>query len=457
MRQTLFYIPHQIGDVPMFGWGLALVGWLLFSVITFVIQARRHGLKRETWSTLPVMIVVSVVIVFVLPHLEVIYKDRPIGIPIRGYGVMLLAGIVAGVGLAATRAQKMGISPEVIFSLAFSVFIAGIIGARLFYVIQKWDDFRERSMIEIVNLTNGGLVVYGALIFALVAALWFFHRNRLPVLAMADLIAPSLIIGLALGRIGCLMNGCCYGGLCTQPWALTFPPDSPPYVDQHQRGLIHGIRVEADADGLPVLTWVDPTGPAAEEFADIDIGADGAVDPPISVREIRGSDILTDWNALSPEWQSRLRPIDLARSLLNGKTLAGKRHPGAGPDMTLVTDDGRIRHWSIGEFPLRSRPVHPTQIYSSINAFLLFLVVLCFYPFRRRDGEVIVLLLSLYAVSRFLLEVIRTDEGAVFGTGLTISQNVSLLLLIGTVALYFSYIVRQPKGSVLPLRETEKK
>ena len=66
-------------------------------------------------------------------------------------------------------------------------------------------------------------------------------------------------------------------------------------------------------------------------------------------------------------------------------------------------------------------------------------------------------MLSLYAVSRFLLEMIRTDEGAIFGTGLTISQNVSLLLLAGTAALYFLYIVRQPKGSALPLREAEKK
>ncbi len=100
--------------------------------------------------------------------------------------------------------------------------------------------------------------------------------------------------------------------------------------------------------------------------------------------------------------------------------------------------------------PGHSLPVHPTQVYSAVNAALLALLCWTFYPFRRRDGVVIGLLLTLYPLSRFLLEHIRTDEAAIFGTGLSISQNVSLLLL-GAIALYWALLYRRPARLALPL------
>ena len=110
----------------------------------------------------------------------------------------------------------------------------------------------------------------------------------------------------------------------------------------------------------------------------------------------------------------------------------------------MVTfSDGREVSWSIEELPPRSLPVHPTQIYSAINATLLFLVTMAYFPFRQRHGQVIALLLSLYAITRFLLELIRTDELA-FAAQMTISQNVSVWIGIGMVILWV-YIMRQPK------------
>ena len=91
------------------------------------------------------------------------------------------------------------------------------------------------------------------------------------------------------------------------------------------------------------------------------------------------------------------------------------------------------------DLPDRSRPVHPTQIYSSINAFLIFLVLWFFYPFRRHAGEVLALMLILYPIGRFLLEVIRTDEAGQFGTTLTISQWVSVVA-IGLGVSLWAYI-----------------
>ena len=93
--------------------------------------------------------------------------------------------------------------------------------------------------------------------------------------------------------------------------------------------------------------------------------------------------------------------------------------------------------------PPRSHPVHPTQIYGSIGALLICLLLLAYDPFRRRDGELWALMLTVYAVTRFLEEVIRTDEPPILGTGMTVSQNVSLLLLLAAMGLWY-YVLRQP-------------
>ena len=91
---------------------------------------------------------------------------------------------------------------------------------------------------------------------------------------------------------------------------------------------------------------------------------------------------------------------------------------------------------------LRSLPVHTTQIYSAVHAALLAWLLWSFYPFRRRDGEVTALMLTIYPISRFLLEIIRIDESAVFGTGLSISQNISIVLFVLALALWV-YLRRQ--------------
>jgi prolipoprotein diacylglyceryltransferase len=90
-----------------------------------------------------------------------------------------------------------------------------------------------------------------------------------------------------------------------------------------------------------------------------------------------------------------------------------------------------------------SLPVHPTQIYSAVDAFILCLLLLAADPYIRRDGQLFALGIGLHAVARFLLEIIRVDESAVFGTGLSISQNISVLLLLAAVAI-FLYSLRHP-------------
>ena len=412
MRPTLFAIPDQIYGVNLFGVGLLLVGWLIFSVITIVMQYRRDGWGSELQSFLMTSAIVAVIIVGLSP---MVLHDLPgggRGLPIRGYGVMLLLAIVSGVSLAAFRGSKVGLAPDTIVNLAFCMILAGIVGARLFWIIQYWDLLVAETIAEtlknVFNFVEGGLVVYGSLIGGLAAAIWFLRRQKLPLMAMADLIAPSLALGLAIGRIGCLLNGCCYGGVCEKPWAITFPSTAAVYAEQKSKGQLHGFLLVESREGEAV------------------IGSPGDVDglePGDVVQAIDGHTITK---------QPAASKYEVARQLLESSR----------GNLQLTTNRGVVT--IAATLPDRSLPVHPTQIYSTINACLLCLLLVAFFPYRRRDGEVIALLLTLYPLARFLLEQIRQDEPGRFGTSLTISQIVSLLLMVVAIGLWI-YLARQPR------------
>lgn len=419
MRRTLFYLPHEIAGVPLFGFGWLLGIWLIVSGVILAASIRRHGWDKDALGQIPFTVLVALAIAFVIPQLErpmvdpaimAPPADADLGLPIRGYGVMVLMGVLAAVAMACRRAVHAGLAADTILNVSFVIVISGIIGARLFFVIQYWSgiqgDTLRQTLANLISIDKGGLVVYGSLIGAAVGFVWYARRQGLPVLPLADLVAPSLTLGLAIGRFGCLLNGCCFGGSCDDPWAITFPTGSPPYIDQLGSGDFHGINLAAgDTEGHVVLSQIDPNGP----FSSLDIGT--------HVTGINGR---------------RAENLPVARFLLES----------AGAELRLTLDDGTEHVGQIQQLPARSDPVHPTQVYSSINAALLCLVALAFHPFRRRHGQVFALSLTLYAATRFLLEMIRTDEGSFFAA-LTISQNVSVLMGIGVIALW-AHVQRQP-------------
>ena len=431
MCSELFRVPYEWNGVPIFGVGVLLAIWAVVSVATLVGLVRRYGWSGETFSSLPVLLLVGAAIVL-LPRVF------PGGLPIRGYGVMLLLGIIAAVGLGIHRIRLAGIHPDLGLSLAIWLVVFGVIGARLFYVIEYWDErFAGKTvrdtLMEVVNVPEGGLVIYGGFIGAAAGFTLFVRKHGLPLLAMADLVAPSLMVGLAFGRVGCLMNGCCYGGQTERPWAVTFPkysspyeaaqPEadrrfSPPYSDQASRGEFHGFRLES-RDGEPAVVTHVEAGSAAE--------AAGLM-PGDVIAAIGGQSIES-----SPE----------AKSLLFA-------HFETQRTLRLTLRDGRTLAIAPAAMPDRSLPVHPTQLYSAIDAGLLAWLLWSFYPLRRRDGEAIALLLTIHPVSRFLLEIIRTDEPAVFGSGMSISQNISIVLLACGLGLWW-HLSRQPRGVVWPL------
>ena len=123
------------------------------------------------------------------------------------------------------RARLAGISAEQIYDLGPWLILGGIVGGRVLYVISYWrEQFAQNPFPEIFMVQHGGLVFYGGLIGATLAGMFYIHRKKLPLWKIADIVAPSIALGSAFGRIGCLMNGCCYGRECHLPWAITFPP-----------------------------------------------------------------------------------------------------------------------------------------------------------------------------------------------------------------------------------------
>ncbi len=411
MRRTLFLIPHEILGIPVFG-----IGWLLgLAVALLVIRllvARRRGqtigdvvgTEGAVWG------VFVAAIVLLLPRVELTNLDgQPVGMAIRGYGVMLLIGVSAAVALAAYRAKRRGIHPDVIYAMAPWAFFGGILGARLFFVIQYRDQFIGDTFAETVGnmlkVTEGGLVVYGGFIGGVLAVTYYILRHRLSWLQFGDILIPCLFIGLALGRIGCLMNGCCYGGRCEESgFALHFPPSSPVYQDQIRSGELLGFRYDEQTRRIVSVE----EGSLADQ-AGIQVG----------------SKLETLADDLTPFEQA-------SRDIPKEDALSG----------VIATIDGKRYRWGPDELPARALPVYPAQLISSICALLLCLTLCGLSSRRLRDGAIMMLGFAGYAIIRFVLEIVRVDEAGQFGTSLSISQWVSIVVFVGSMAglgwLYFS-------------------
>jgi phosphatidylglycerol:prolipoprotein diacylglycerol transferase len=261
----------------------------------------------------------------------------PGGISIFGFGLMLFLALLASMNLAAWRAKHAGLDPNIIYDLAFWLILSGLLGARLFYVVQHGEAIH--SFWDIFKIWRGGIVLYGSVIGGLVGIWAFWRYQRFPFWPTLDAIAPAVAMGVAIGRVGCFLNGCCFGDVCDPavvPWALTFPARTLPWMEQLATG-----QIAADA----------------------------------------------------------------ARSL----------------------------------------PIHPTQLYAAIDGILLCVLLLVYYPIRKRDGEVVALLAVLYPLSRFFVELLRGDE-KVFFAGMTISQTISVILLPAAVALWI-WLRSKPSGT----------
>ena len=155
------------------------------------------------------------------------------------YGILVALGFLAGLWTSSRRAVQDGIRGENIVDLGPWLILGAIVGTRDLYVISYWpEEFAGESPWEIFNIRRGGLVFYGGLIGASLAGILFVRFKKLSLWKIADILAPSIALGHAFGRIGCLMNGCCYGRVCQLPWAIRFPNQSEVWRQHWLHGLV---------------------------------------------------------------------------------------------------------------------------------------------------------------------------------------------------------------------------
>jgi phosphatidylglycerol:prolipoprotein diacylglycerol transferase len=462
MCQTLFYIPPEIFGIPVFGLGLAN---LLLVIIVLAVSVRRFS-KTKKWDeeigNYFTILVVFGAVLMIAPKM----MEPGLGIPIRGYGVCLLAAILSSLGLVLRLSKRKQIPSELIFSLCLWAVLGGILGARIFYVTEYWQDMVHyengqlqlgTTLYNIANIANGGLVVYGSIFGGIFGSLLFMVRNKMPIPATFDLMAPAMMLGISIGRIGCLLNGCCFGGVTDVAWGIVFPEGSPAHVYQVEHGQTFycGLKFTEQSIGDRLFLAVKEVQPESD-------AACAGFKPNMLLRGIIG---VVDGKPLA--WEIGTRRIispapnrfqcckkqesGIGRDAFEWIAYLQKMSPNEKIRFDIYSDPQKLETQPYFVTPASSTvlPVHPTQVYSSLTAAVLCIILLIlgrFDLFRRCDGLVFAVFLILYSAVRFILEIIRTDEDSFLGTGMTVSQNVSVLVFTtGMILCVFLYRNRNKK------------
>lgn len=151
---------------------------------------------------------------------------------VKSYGFMMVAGFLAAVAVIRYLSRHFTRDPQHITNAALYALIAGVAGARVFFVIHYFDQFRGEPWHHVFAIWNGGLELIGGVLLAIAAILFYIWYHKLPMRHYLDVLAIGLTAALMFGRIGCFLNGCCYGRPAELPWAVRFPYGSFAYESQ---------------------------------------------------------------------------------------------------------------------------------------------------------------------------------------------------------------------------------
>jgi len=232
---------------------------------------------------------------------------------LHSYGFLLAVAFLLGLWVASRQARRAGLDPGRVTDMAVWVLIAGLVGAKLLLVLVDWRYYMS-SPRQLTAIIQSGGVFYGGLIGGVLVAWWYVRRHHLPGWQTADVLAPGVVLGQAIGRLGCFAAGCCWGKPSSLPWAVTFT----------------------------------------------DVYAARAVGTPMDT------------------------------------------------------------------------PLHPSQLYESLAAFLIFAFLLWLAPRKSFHGQIALSYIALYSAARFGLEFLRgdPDRGAWFSGVVSTSQLIAVLLLL---------------------------
>ncbi len=174
--------------------------------------------------------------------MPILFKIPFTNIPIYSYGLMMVIGFLLGIQVTKYLARRVGIDPEIFVNVGLIALVTGVLGARLSHVLENLPQYTDSSrtfwenLWDALNIRSGGLTYYGGFLLAFPSLVLYAIKKKVSIRLGMDIVAPALMVGLAFGRIGCFLNGCCYGATCQLPWAVQYPYDSIPYVEQAGRG-----------------------------------------------------------------------------------------------------------------------------------------------------------------------------------------------------------------------------
>jgi len=181
------------------------------------------------------------------------------GLSIYSYGLMLGIAFLAGTWLASREAGRKDIDPKIVWDFSFYFIIYAIIGARIYYILFYDLDRYLTEPLSMFAIWRGGLAVHGGVIGGLIYGAYFTKKRRISFTKFADTLTPSFILAQAIGRVGCLLNGCCYGTPSALPWAIDGRHPTQIYHMLANLGIfviIWNIRKRFRSDGLLFFTYL---------------------------------------------------------------------------------------------------------------------------------------------------------------------------------------------------------
>ncbi len=452
MYQVLFYIPVKADFLPDYFPLPAMVALLILlaaGVVWYLAPREPFGVVADSWRNAAKFLIGFGVAVGVGMYFASRYW--PGGIPVHGFGMMLFvafllcnwvgARLAKGVPfLLIARGPKQGReyftetfppkerdqhAQDDLQTIAICIFIGGLLGARITYLInetkpQTIGDF----ILSLPLIWEGGIIFYGSAIGGVVTyfvlyLLYIYYWNiRIQSLKLADIIAPCVALGLCLGRVGCLLNGCCYGQVACADCAVVpihFPLSAPARYSLVHEGYQTAAGFTLAAEGIePVVDKVAPHSAAAQAGLKPGDRIVKANDKPIDSE------------------------MDLNHLLSMGDWPRGARR------LTLeVVEPGQSEPRTVSFTPY-TIGLLPTQVFESISMFLLFWMLLAFWPLRKSDGQVLSLLMIGYAVHRYLNELLRNDPRPVG------FESYGSVVLLAAGLVLFAYLWLRPTGRMQP-------
>lgn len=313
-----------------------------------------------------------------------LFKLPFIDLTVKCYGVMVVVGFFLSLCLIKKMCKRVKLDPEEIINAGFYAFIVGIVGARVFHVIHYREQFD--GILSMLAIWRGGLELLGGVIPAILFIIVYLKVKKMNILPVLDILAAAVMLGIAMGRIGCFLNGCCFGSPTSCPSAVVFPYGSIPYSSQAYPDISRN-RTE------PIIKL--PT----EYYGLYD----------------------QDGQWYQPSERSKfnypLKPYDTLDQTQKNDVSKGGKYCAA--------------------------PIHPTQLYSAAaNLAVCALLVLFWAKLgsgsdKRRftAGTTGALMLVLYSICRFAIEFLRGDN-PYETAALTISQLLSIAMFVCGVGMW---------------------